>query len=67
MSRQNGPNFGLMLNSVEGTLREVLDNVQDSDILVNKFEFQSHYCIHFWTDALEKGMNPLIPPQISLK
>ena len=34
----------------------------DCRIVVSKFEQQSHYYIHFQTNTLGKGMNPLIPP-----
>ena len=27
---------------------------------INKFKLQSWYCIHFWTNALGKGINPLM-------
>ena len=37
-------------------------NVLDYDIAVNEFELQSHYCIHFWTNAPVKGENSLISP-----
>ena len=43
-------------------LRAVVDNSLDGDIVVSKFEFQSRYYLHFWTDTLKKGMNSLIPP-----
>ena len=33
----------------------------DCDILVNEFELQLWYCIHFWTNTLGKGMSSLIP------
>ena len=32
------------------------------DIVVSEFELQSCYYVHFRTDTLGKGMNPLIPP-----
>ena len=32
----------------------------DCGIVVSEFEFQSHYYIHFRTNPLGKGMNPLI-------
>ena len=36
-------------------------NVLDNDIEVSEFELHTHYYIHFWTNTLEKGVNPLIP------
>ena len=38
----------------------------DCKILVSDFELQSRYYVHFWTNALEKGMNHVIPPSIGL-
>ena len=40
--------------------RGVMVKALDSRILVCKFKPQSYYCVHFWTNALGKGMNPLI-------
>ena len=39
----------------------VVVNVLDFDTVVNKFELQSRYKVHFWTNALGKGMNRRIP------
>ena len=36
-------------------------NISDCDIIVSEFNLQSHYCVHFWTETLGKGMNLLIP------
>ena len=36
--------------------------VLDYGIVVSEFKLQSHYYIHFWTNTLGKGMNPLILP-----
>ena len=33
-------------------------------ILRNKFEFQSHYYVHFQANTLRKSMNPLILPSM---
>ena len=41
--------------------RGVVANVLDCDILVSEFELQLHHNIHFRTNTLEKGMNPIIP------
>ena len=32
---------------------------QNSNIVVSKFELQSHNCIHFWTNTHGKGMDSL--------
>ena len=37
------------------------------NIVVKKFELQSHYYIHFWTNALKKGMKPFSPLSCGLK
>ena len=34
-------------------------NVLDFDIFVKDFELQSRDSVHFWTNTLEKGMNPI--------
>ena len=34
----------------------------DCGIGVSEFEFQLHYYVHFQTNTLGKGMNPLILP-----
>ena len=34
----------------------------DCEIVVTEFELQSRYYVHFRTNALGKGMNPLILP-----
>ena len=36
----------------------------DYEIVVNEFEFQSRYYVHFGTNILEKVMNPLILPSM---
>ena len=41
--------------------RYVVANVLNFDIVVNGFELQSCYHIHFRTIILEKRMNTLIP------
>ena len=37
-------------------------NVLGCDLVVSEFELQSHYYIHFQTNAQGKGMNFLILP-----
>ena len=39
-------------------------NAIDCGIVVSKFELQSLYYIHFWTNDFEKGMNSLILPDM---
>ena len=41
-------------------LRGIVANVLDCGLEVNEFEFQSRYYVHFRTNNLGKGMNPLI-------
>ena len=36
--------------------------VLDCGRVVNEFELQTRYYVHFWTKTLWKNMNPLIPP-----
>ena len=49
-----------MPNSFTTDRRGIMVNVLDSDVIVNELELQSHCYVYFWTNALEKGMNPLI-------
>ena len=39
----------------------IVVNVLECDIIVSKFELQSCYYIHFWTNTLGKGMNTIYP------
>ena len=39
----------------------VVANVLDFDIVVNEFELQSRYYVHFRTNTLGKDINPLNP------
>ena len=41
-------------------------NVVDCDSGVSEFELQSPWYVHFRTNTLEKGMNPLIHPSYGL-
>ena len=34
----------------------------DYGIVVSEFKLQLRYYVHFWTNTLGKGMNPLILP-----
>ncbi len=45
-----------------GSTRDVVANLLDCDIVVSEFKLQSCYYIHFRTNTLGKGMNPLILP-----
>ena len=38
----------------------VMVKAMDCGIIVSEFVLQSYYCVHFWANTLEKGMNPLI-------
>ena len=38
----------------------------DCGIVVNEFELQSRYYVHFRTNTLGKGMNPFISPVMGL-
>ena len=40
-----------------------MPNVLDFEMVVSEFELQLRYNVHFWTNAPEKGMNPLILQQ----
>ena len=44
----------------------VMVKVLDCGIVVSEFELQSHYYVHFRTNTIGKGMNPLIPPRYVL-
>ena len=44
------------------SLRDVVANVFDCDIVVNEFKFQSRYYVHIQTNTHEKGMKSLISP-----
>ena len=40
----------------------VMVKAMDCRIVVNKFKHQSCYYVHFWTNTLGKGINPLLSP-----
>ena len=46
-----------------GIIRGVKVKVLDCNLKVNEFELQSSYYVHFLTDTIGKGTNPLIPPR----
>ena len=52
---------------MRGSSRGVGANVFDFDIVVKEFELQSRYYVHFWTNTIDKGMNPLILFQLWVK
>ena len=43
-----------------GYPHDVMVKALNYGIVVSEFELQSLYYVHFRTEALEKGMNPLI-------
>ena len=43
-------------------LRGVIVKAMYRGIVVSEFKFQSRYYVHFWTNTLAKGINPLILP-----
>ena len=45
-----------------GWPRGVIVKSMDDRIVVSEFVLQSRYYVHFWTNTLGKGMNPLILP-----
>ena len=47
-----------------GCPRGVVVKAMNCGIVVSGFELQSRYYVHFRTNALGKGMNPLILPAI---
>ena len=49
-------------SSQQGCPRDAMVKALDSGIVVSEFERQSRYYVHFWTNTLAKGMNPLILP-----
>ena len=55
----------ISLNSKEaGCPRGVMVKAMDCGIVVRKFVLQSCYYVHFRTNTLGKGMNPIILPAI---
>ena len=50
---------------MEGSLRRLMANVLDCEIVLREFELQLS-CIHFQTNTLGKGMNTLIPQPVQL-
>ncbi len=55
--------FSVITSSVQGVgPRGVMVKAMDYGIVVSEFELQSCYYVHFRTNTLGKGMNPLILP-----
>ena len=48
----------------DGITHGVMVKVMDCRIVVSEFKLPSHYYVHFWSNTLGKGMNPLILPAI---
>ena len=49
----------------KGSPRDEEAKVLDSDLKVNELDLQLRYYVHFRTNTLGKGMNPLILPLMS--
>ena len=51
------------IQTVPGTsvVVSIVANMLHYDIIVNRFELQLRYYIHFRTNIIRKGMNPFIP------
>ena len=47
-----------------GSPHGVVINMQDCNIIESEFELQLNFYVHFQTNTLGKGMNPLIPATI---
>ena len=63
MHKQDLALICLPLNQIaKGCSHGVMVKAIDYNIVISEFEFQSYYYIHFRTNALGKGMNPLILP-----
>ena len=54
--------FYNLMDSGVGCPRGVMVKELGCEIVVSKFELQSRYYVHFRTNTLGKGMNPLILP-----
>ena len=49
-------------SSNRGSPCGVIAKVLDWNLKITKLKFQPHYYVHFWTNTLGKGMNPLSSP-----
>ena len=54
------------INLRRGCPRGLMVKAMDCGIVVSEFEFQSRCYVHFRTNILGKGMNPLILPAMGL-
>ena len=54
---------------VQRSVCGVMNKMLKFGLEVSEFELQLYYYIHFWTNILGKGMNPLVspPPQLWVK
>ena len=50
------------LHLLSGCPRGVMVKAMDCGIVVCEFILQSRYYVHFWTNTLGKGKNPVILP-----
>ena len=50
-----------MLIPCRESLRSLVANTQDYDIVFSEFDFKSGYYVHFWTNILGKFENYLNP------
>ena len=48
-------------------VRSIVANVLEFNIVISEFELQLRYYVHFGTNALGKGMNPLIHSYLGVK
>ena len=55
-------NFSIQLHFFWGCPRGVMVKAMDFRMVVCEFKLQSRYYVHFRTNTLGKGMNPLILP-----
>ena len=51
-----------LVQLLRGCPRGLMVKAMDCGVVVSKFEFQSRYYVHFRTNTLGKGTNPLILP-----
>ena len=54
--------FKVFLSNTSGCPRGVMVKPMDCGIVVSEFVLQSRYYVHFRTNTLGKGINPLILP-----
>ena len=54
-------------SSLFGDYQRRRNKILDWDIVVNELEYQSFFYIHFWTNAIGKGINSIIPSSFGVK